>query len=183
MNIKLIDIVKKYFSLVTEDMDELQNIGFIRLKNDLKLSDIYKDDIADFILYQIASDKQINIDEVNAFRFLTGYGGDDIDSLKKYIEESNLMSYEYQSTIPNSLKFLISATNDEKMFRDVERSYLIESYVRSFMLAGKITMEADDRVSYAEKQDFELFIKNLIDYIESHSFLSYEPNISNLLTE
>ena len=183
MDIKLINVAKEYFSLVTEDMDKLQNAGFVKSKNDIKLSDVYKDDIADFILYQIASDKQINIDEVNAFRFLTGYGGDDIDSLKKYIEESNLMSYDYQSTVPVSLKLLISATNDEVIFQGIERSYLIEAYVRSFMLVGKITMAADDRVSYAERQDFELFIKNLINYIEAHSFLSFETKISSLLTE
>ena len=183
MDVRLINIAKEYFDLIVEDMDKLQEAGFVRFKSDLKLSDVYQHDIADFILYQIAADKQIDVDEVNAFRFLTGYGGDDIDSLKKYIEENNLLSYDYQSTIPSSLRFLVSATNDEKMFRDIERSYLIEAYVRSFKLVGEITMTANDRVSYDERRAFELYIKNLLGYIGDHSFLLFETPISNLLLE
>ena len=111
MNINRIREAKKCADQVSDFMDLFQDKGIVQIPGGAKLSEIYKWDLTDFIMYLIAADENINNYEVDVYRYLTGYGGDDLDSIKKNIESGDVMSYEYQSRIPDSLQHLVRATN------------------------------------------------------------------------
>lgn len=165
-------------------MNLFQDKGIVQLPSELKLSELYHWDLTNFIMYMIAADEQINIDEVDIYRFLTGYGGDNLDSVKEYIEEGDVMSYDFQSTIPESLKYLVRGVNTLLRFDDKSQMTLVlELYLQSFMMAGKEIMEADDRVSYVEKRDYELYVNNLKAYIKEKSYISLDGSLAKLMTD
>ena len=184
MNFEWIKLAKDYINSVKEHLDNFQEKGYVELSNGLKLSEAYNLDLTDFVMYLIASDNSISIDEVDVYRFLTGYGGDNMDTIKANIEESDVMSYDFQSRIPVSLRFAVNATNRIMQYNDgVKMDGFLRIYVSSFILAGREVMRSDERVAYQERRDFELYIKNLIAYIEEYSYARFEKPLENLLTE
>ena len=184
MNINRIREAKNCAEQVAEFMDLFQEKGIIQVNNDLKLSELYRWELTDFIMYIIAADEEINVDEVEIYRYLTGYGGDNLDSIKKNIEEGDVMSYDFQSKIPASLQYLVRGTNALIRFGDDSKmSLVLELYLQSFMMAGKEIMQADDRVSYVEKRDYELYINNLKAYIKEKSYVSLDGSFAQLLTD
>ena len=184
MNINRIRETKKCSEQVSEFMDLFQDKGIVQLPSELKLSDLYRWDLTNFIMYMIAADEQIDIDEVDIYRYLTGYGGDDLDSVKQYIEEGDVMSYDFQSSIPESLQFLVRGVNTLLRFDENSKmSLVLELYLQSFMMAGKEIMEADDRVSYVEKRDYELYLNNLKAYIKEKSYITLDGSLAKLMTD
>ena len=184
MNINRIREAKKCIQQVSEFMDMFQDNGVVQLPTDIKLSEVYKWDITDFIMYLIASDESINIDEVDVYRYLTGYGGDNLDSIKENIEKGDVMSYDFQSRIPNSLQYLVRGTNTMMRFDENSQiSLVLELYLQSYMMAGKEIMESDDRVSYSEKRDYDLYISNLKAYIKEKSYVNLNGSLAQLLTD
>ena len=138
MNFESLKQTKSFFDMVVDDMNLLQDKGYVQLPDDDRLSGLYKLEFAEFIMYLIASDKNININEVEVYRYLTGYCGDDIDSIKEYIEGSDIMSYDFQSRIPSSLQFLVNATNRLLQYNNgLEFGPVLKFYLLSFIFAGR----------------------------------------------
>lgn len=188
MDFNWIEIVKKYEDRNIKYLDELQDMGYLKCElapvrgTPINLSDLYRWDFTDYIMYLIAADLEINIDEVEVYRYLTGYNGDNIDSIKENIEERGIMSYDFQSKIPVSLKLMIIATN--KLVREVpdaDWSFYFKLYLLSFIYAGRVIMSADECVSYKERRNFEVYIKNLIAYIDENSYVRFSEPLTNLL--
>ena len=57
---------------------------------ELTLRDVLQRDVAQFIMYLSASDGHLNEEEVQAYRAITGFGGDDMSSIKHHIEQENI---------------------------------------------------------------------------------------------
>ena len=137
-----------------------------------------------FVMYLIASDNSISIDEVEVYRYLTGYCGDNLSSIKANIEDGDVTSYDFQSSIPNSLKIAVNSTNKIIQYNDNAKTELFfRTYVSSFVFAGREIMRADERISYQERRDFELYIRNLIAYIEERSYEIFDEPLENLVTD
>lgn len=182
MNVEMIKLSKKLVDVTKDWFDLLQDKNAIELSSSVKASDIFVWDFTDYIMYLIAADENINIGEVEVYRFLTGYGGDNLDSIKKNIEEGDVMSYDFQSKIPVSLQLLVNATNRVLQHGwDIDISSVLGGYVSAYVFAGQELLKSDGNVSYQERRDFELYVKNLIAYIEDRSYARFEKPLSNLL--
>lgn len=184
MNFESIKLAKDCIKDIIEELDFIQEKGYVEQATfEYKLSDIFKIDLADFIMYLIASDRNINMQEVDVFRYLTGFGGETFDSIKNHIENNGVMSYDFQSKIPISLQIMVSATNKIVQYNpEVNMSAAIELYIFSYVLAGKEIMRSDERVSYQERRDYELYISNLISYVNEHSYARFKEPLTKYLT-
>lgn len=175
MNIERLKITKQIIEQLEEFLESLESNGWTDLPKDITFKQVLRLDLCKYAMYLIASDKSINTDEVEMYRFLTGFGGDDMDSIKDFIESSNVMSYEFQSTPPISLVSLVKATNSLiRVNLDASETIkkIYELYVFSFMLSGKEMLKADNKVSYDEQNDYETYIETIKGYIKRHSYVS-----------
>ena len=50
-------------------------------------------------------------------------------------------------------------------------------------MAGKEIMQADDRISYSEKRDYEFYINNLKSFIKDRSYVTLDGSLAQLLTD
>ena len=185
MDFKRLQEAKGWYNKIIEFCDSFAKKGWIETKG-LKFSEIYEYDILHYIMYLIAADSNICQQEVDVYRFITGYGGDDIDSIKEMIENSNVMTYNFQSEAPLSLKLLIKGLNEYLIENpDAEElvSNTIEIYLLAYMTIGKEVIRADDRVLYAEKRDCQAFCETLKQYIQENAYVSLEGTLASLLSE
>ena len=161
---------KELFNFIKSNMNMLQRNGYLFLPYTLMLHIMYRDDLANFILYQIMKDEKIDLEKVELTKFLTDYGKNDIDGIYKYAQMSDLLSFDYKSWIPMSLKYLISATCNARLFGKKNLSFLLEDYIRLFVTVGKIAVDPDGD----EKTNFEVFIKNMISYTREFTHIKLE---------
>ena len=184
MNFKNVEITKKLINSMIEVLNTIQEKDYVELPHDVNFYDLYRWDLTDFIMYMIASDGSINIDEVEVYRYLTNYEEDTLSTLKENIENSNITSYDFQSKIPVTLKLLVNATN--KIIRynlGLTINPFLETFLLTFIYAGRDIMYSDGGTTYQERRNFEIYIKNLIAYIEEHSYASFEKPLHFLLNE
>lgn len=184
MNFKRLKDTKEHLESIRSVCDALQQKGFVDIDEKYKFSDIVLSDIAEFIMYIIAADKQINIDEVEVYRYITGYGGDDVSSIKEYIEDNGIMSYDYQSEPPVCLKLLVNALN--RAFRcndDIEGTIALtyEHLIMVYLMVGKEVFQADGNVTYSEKRDFKNYLDNIKDYISDYSYVNVDGKLSEIM--
>ena len=185
MNYKRLKDAKSFLDVLYENFEILENGDWLDLPAGITSEEVLKNDICNFIMYVIASDETITTEEVEIYRFFTGYGGDDMESIKGYIEESDVMSYDFQSKPPYSLIILINATNAilrNNPDADANISKMLELYLLVFMMIGKEMMQADERVSYAEKQDYETYLDTIKAYVKRHSYVNVDGAIAKLMT-
>ena len=176
-----IKLPKNHIASISDLFDILESKNVVNLSSDLRASNLYTDDITNFIMYLIASDRSINVEEVEVYRRLTGYE-DTMDTIKHNIEEGTVLSCEFQSNIPMSLRLLVNATNRLTPHDlDVDIAHILEGYIATFVFVGREIMCADNCVTFQERRDFELYIKNMILYIDEHSCARFKKPLTNLL--
>ena len=116
------------------------------------------------------------------YRKITGANKDTLDAILQYIEESDVLSYDFQSKVPVSLKMLVSGTNAVVQNGiDINVAALIEVYISTFVFAGKEIMNADYDIPQREISDFEFYIKNMIAYVYESSYARFDEPLTNLL--
>lgn len=183
MDFKKLKEAKEMFEATKEFFGLMERKGWIDNSN-IPSEEVFEVDVGKYICYLIASDMQISKEEVDVYRFLTGYGGDDIDSLKEFIESSDVMSYDFQARPPLSLRILISCVN-EYLIQNPEQeevvSMAIERYLFVFLIVGKEIIRSDESVTYKEKKDYETYISTLKQYIKEKAYVSLEGTLADLL--
>lgn len=184
MNFKRLEETKKQIESLQNLFETLQKNDWVNLPNNCKFKDLLFYDIVDYIMYIIAADSKVNVREVEIYKYLTGFGGDDIDSIKEYIESNDIMSYDFQSNAPKSLQLLVSATN--MYIRNVEdgketAALTLEHYLLVFIMVGKEMMQSDQSVTYAEKRDYETYLNTMKEYIEEFSYVNLKGSFAELM--
>lgn len=182
MNKLELKLVKSYFKDVYKGIDFFQESDLVQINSNRKLSEYYKIDYVTFILYMMAADGELNIDEIKVYQYFTGFDGDDLDTIKESIETSGVMSPDFQASIPPSLQYLVQCFNACPSFFEVnETPFLVNQYLMSFALTGRQIAKADNYVPYTEKQHYDLYINNLISYIKNNALFSIESSFEELL--
>ena len=185
MNYEMIRLAKKALGHVSDLCETLQDKGWIDLNNsNLRMKEILLHDVSEYILYIIAADGSINIHEVEVFRYITEYGGDTVTSLKEYIEDSTVQSFSFQSEPPFSLRLLVDATNSYLRANPdsddlVRNTY--EQYLLLYGIVGKETMEADQSVTFRERNKFVTYLRTIKQYIDEYSYVTPEGESLKLL--
>ena len=161
------------FSKVASLCDTIEEAGLWKKPLDITISlrDVLKTDIGSFILYLSASDGHLSNEEVQAFRIITGFGGDDTDSLRQAIKKNNIYSMEFESEPPLILK-LLSQAEREAMWRGVDLdSSVLRPVAFLFKLVGRIIVSIDGGITYSEKRDLNIISGTIDAFVEEHDIV------------
>jgi len=176
MDFQLLKTAKEFYEGIVDNAISLEDNEWIVLHTSgLTMENIMEIEIIRYMEYLIAADKRIDRYEVDVFKFITGYGGETIDSIKADIENSDVMSYSFQSEPPLGLRALVEGTNDfviQNPDKENLIATLLTKYLFTYFTIGHCVISADDTVSYSEKRALKAFLRTLIQYIRSESYVA-----------
>lgn len=182
MNFENLKMAKEHYDRVLETTKNLEKNGWIRsISDEFDISQFFELEIIKYMEYLIASDGRIDKAEVDVFRFITGFGGETLDSLKEDIENSNVMSYDFQSEPPIGFRLVVEGTNELLIQNPDEGTTVAQflvGYLIAFYLIGECIIAADDTVTYNEKRDLKAYLRTLIQYVKEKSYVSENEYIN-----
>ena len=171
MNYQDLEKAKGYFDKIAQLCDTIDEKDLWDKPNgcDITLRGILQSDIAEFIMYLSASDGTLSFEEVQAYRVITGFGGDTIDSIKAHIKDNNIYSMDFESEPPLIMKLLSKAERNALMYGLKLETSILEFMVSLYKIIGKIIISIDGGITYSEKRDLNIIMRTIEDYAKEHS--------------
>lgn len=171
MDFQYIMTAKKNFDSLLTLCEVIDNNGlWDKRGQDLSLINIFRGDIARFMLYLSASDGNLSPEEAQAFRTITGFT-DSVDALIQLIRDHNLYSTAFESTVPMSVKIVTEAERNllamgAKLHPDTTVQAL---FIDFFESVGGIMLGSDDGVTENEQRDLGIYMNTLRQYMHQNS--------------
>lgn len=150
-------------------IEELQNLCLPetanpdgRKINSVDLVNLKKECI-NYLSYLSASDGTISEYEAE---FITNYFDYSFsaESLKKYIEENNTYTTEFEQTVPDVFQKLLDKDNVAYIQNGILASSNSEAYIKVFECIGKEFLVCDGEATESEVKDFSIYIEMLKQY-------------------
>lgn len=132
----------------------------------IDLSEIFKSDIANYILFLSASDNVLNPAEIKLFKDITGYSGD-VAELMKVVFEYKIFSPEYAKELPLIIK--IAAEAEEMSFanRGIDRPVKLQDTFSTFYkMLGSSVIIVDGKITESEATDLKTIYATISDFLE-----------------
>lgn len=171
MNYQVLKLAKTEFESMSGLFDTLEEKGVIESpSSSIKLRDILRMDVAQYLMYLSAADGRIDANEVTVFQVVTGYG-DSASDIVESIKNNNIYSTAFESTVPISLKIAVEA--EYKLLRvtgETREVTLPELFVNMFERIGSVLIEADGGVTYNERRDLNIYLDTLRGYMHDRGF-------------
>lgn len=150
----------------------------------IKLKDIFKSDIAEFLLYLSASDGAVVCEEVQMYQVVTGYDVEQKD-LHEYIITNHIYSEGFESSVPLIIK-LVSESEQKAMSGEIrfEKSEsLTEHFAKFFVMIGDLLIGIDGKKTPSEKRDLEIYMNTIRRYVSTNcdSMQEYYDYIDGML--
>lgn len=131
----------------------------------IDLSEIFRSDIANYMLFLSASDKFLNPAEEKLFCDVTGYEGN-VKELMNVVLEYDLFSPEYAKQLPLILKIVADA--EEKTFgsKGIDRPIKLQDTFSTFYkMLGSSVIIADGKITDSEAADLKAIYKTISEFI------------------
>ena len=122
----------------------------------ISIIEILRIDIAEFLMYLSAADGTIDQNEVLVFREITGFK-DGIEGIIRHIEDNDIYSTAYESTVPYSM-------------RQKRATTLPRQLIKLYQSIGLSLIQADGEIAHDERRDYNIYIDTLEDYAEENGF-------------
>ena len=147
MNYTELQLAKSEFDSMCRLFNTLEKKGLIKSPvPTMKLQDVLRLDVAEYMMYLSASDGWIDPDDVEVYQAVTGFDDNEEDMLKT-IKDNKIYSTAFESTVPESLKVAIEA---EKVLRQAtgepSEVSLPELFVNMFERVGLCLIEGDGHI-------------------------------------
>ena len=172
---------RKCFDRIAEFCDTVDDSGLLKVLEgkDIKLRDVLRLDVADFIMYLSASDGYLSREEVEAYRTITGYGGDDVSSITEHIKENHIYSMDFESEPPLIMK-LLSEAERKAIYRGAPiKTSVLKAVVLLFELIADIIVSIDGGITYTEKRDREIIMSTIKGYAQDHDISGNNQSLLN----
>ena len=166
MNDKDMLQARQYFDKIANICDIIDEKGWWNKTDNVNLTlrDILQSGIEDFIFYLSASDGTVSDEEVSAYRAITGSKGDNFNDMKK----RSLPTADLKNEPPLIFKLLSRAeTNAIARGARFENS-ILGSVMALYRVIGHTIMAADGNISQSEKNDFDVIMQTIAEYIEEN---------------
>ena len=137
----------------------------------IALKELLNVNIAEYIMYLSASDGRISFEELQAYKAITGYGGETINSFKKYIEENNIYSMDFESNPPLIMTILSQSERNAIMCGAQIEESILKIVVTLYKIIGEIIISIDGGITYSEKRDLKIILRTMEEYAEEHSIV------------
>ena len=170
MNYRDITKAKEYFDSIVNICDIIDEKELWDKPDDseVKLRDILKINIAEFIMYLSASDGSLTFEELQVYKAITGYGGETLDSFKTYIQKNNIYSTGFESKPPLIMEILSRAERTAIMYGAELETSILSALVSLYKMIGKIVITVDGGVTYSERRDYQIIISTIEGFAEEH---------------
>lgn len=169
------DIVKarEFYEKVAELCDVIDERGLWDKPagSDVTLRDILQHDVANFIMYLSAADGRLSMEEVQAYRAITGFGGDNFESIKRNIEKNKIYSMDFESEPPLIMKLISQAERKAVMYGVRFESSALQPLAAMYRLIGAVIISIDGGISYTEKRDFGIIMNTIDGYARDHDIV------------
>lgn len=150
-------------------IEELQNLCLPERENPdgRKINSVdlvnLKKECINYLSYLSASDGTISEYEAE---FITDYFDYSFsaESLKKYIEENNTYTTEFEQTVPDVFQKLLDKDNVAYSQNGILTSSNSEAYIKVFECIGKEFLVCDGEATESEVKDFSIYIEMLKQY-------------------
>ena len=174
MDYEHLKAAKQLYDVIANLCDTIDEKELVSFGGSIKLKEVLQVDIAEFIMYLTASDGRVSIAEVETYRYITGFGGETIESVKNFIEENGIYSYDFESEPPLILKLFLKAENNAILrgLRPQEYS-LLDGLEALYEAIGKVVISSDGGISYNERRDYNIYLKTIHDFIEENKRASF----------
>lgn len=135
----------------------------------LTLKDIFRLDMAKFILYLCASDGHLSREEVQFYQVVTGFG-EDANGMYNFIKENNIYSTSFESEVPMIIKLVSECERNAIACgaRFDEEKTVTEFFANFFKMIGDILINVDGGITYNEKRDLRIYMDTLNGYIQEN---------------
>jgi len=170
MNDRNILQVRQYFDRIADICDTIDAKGWWNKPENVNLTlrDILQNDIEDFIIYLSASDGTVSEEEIEAYKAITGSTGENFSTTAK----RNPAAPDFRSEPPFIFKVL-SRAEINAMARGARfESSVLGNVMALYRVIGHTIMAADGNVSTKEKNDFDIVMQTIADYIEEHDTIA-----------
>ena len=169
MNDKDMMHARQYFDRIANICDVIDDKGWWNKPDNITLTlrDILQNDIEDFIIYLSASDGTVSEEEIDAYRAITGSTENFGNTPKR-----NAAAPDFRYEPPFIFKVL-SRAEINAMARGARfESSVLGNVMALYRVIGHTIMSADGNVSAKEKDDFDIIMQTIADYIEKHDTIA-----------
>lgn len=125
------------------------------------------DDLSKFMMYLSASDGIIVPDEAEAIGEILGVKITP-DDVKKFISENKIYTEQFERTVPETMKKLVSADNEmakQNMAAEQDSSEILMAIYKSI---GEELIGSDGDVDISEKTDLYIYLTTLDKYLDNN---------------
>jgi hypothetical protein len=119
-------------------------------------------------MYLSASDGRLSAEEIQAYRFITGFDGDNLDTIKRHIEENNIYSMDFESEPPLIMKLISEAERNAIMYGAKLDSSLLDVIAAFYEAVGEFIISIDGGITYNEKRDFNIIMGTIQGFASDH---------------
>lgn len=162
--------VRQYFDKIADICDSIDEKGWWNKPDTVKLAlrDILKNDIEDFIMYLSASDGTVSNEEIEAYRAITGSTSDNFSEIAK----RNAAAPDFRNEPPFIFKVLSRAEINAIARGARFQNSVLGNVMALYRVIGHTIMHADGNLSASEKNDFDMIMQTIADYIEEHDTIA-----------
>jgi len=143
--------------------DAMEEKGLWPLAGKAELKELLRQDLAKFCMYLTASDGKVTGSEALFFKIALGYEMS-IDDLIYHIKSENLYSTDFESEVPLIIK-MIKGISNILAEAGMDADALVNVFARLYMTMGATIIECDDEVTDQEKEDLNIYMNMVYDYI------------------
>jgi len=181
MNYQDLMTAKEYFNKIEKLCDTIDEKNWWERPSgsNITLRQVFEYDVASFIMYLSASDGRLSSEEVQAYRVITGFGGDNVETIKKHIEENHIYSMDFESEPPLIMKLLSKAERNAIMCGAKFESSILKLMVSFYELVGQIIVTIDGGITYNEKRDFNIIMGTIKGFAEDHDIIGNRWSLLN----
>ena len=173
MNYKDLMSAKELFNSLARLCDTVEECGLWDKPDGttITLREIFQSDVADFIMYLSASDGSLSADEVQAYRVITGFGGDNAQTMLEYIKDNRIYSMDFESEPPLTMKILSEAERRAVLNGAELSQSVLRNMATFYEILGKIIISIDGGIAYNEKRDFNIILDTIRGFADDHDIV------------
>lgn len=117
-----------------------------------------------YMMYIAASDGEIQWEEAELISEACGLGIATPSILRKFIDDNNIYSEEFENKVPLALKLAVSSDNALIEGGLAEDAELSKAVIMSYKLLGQFVAVADDNITPEEDSNYCIYIKMMEKY-------------------
>lgn len=170
MDFNVLAALKKKFRTLEERCRAFDKKELTGISDDYNstLDEIFNVDITTYLLYLTASDSYISGEEMEMFTYITDLEIDDADSMRDTIENTNVYSQEFESTVPWIIKIMTRCENALNSINGYAQYSIVDEFIDFFKLLGLTYINVDGEICEAEKTDYLSYIGMIENYVEDN---------------